>query len=258
VIRFIESFGRSALSVASYLGRLSFLLSRGTAHMLAGRFRRSVALESMVRIGVDSLPLVGVIAFFTGMVMVMEIALTLKKFGGESYVGGIVSLTMVRELGPVFVALIVAGRVGASIAAEVGAMKITEQTDALEVLGVDPVAYLMSPRLFAAIVMMPFLNLIADFLSILGGYAIGVFVVHIGSGAYLHQSFQFVEVRDVFVGLTKAFVFGIVVITASCFEGFRASGGAEGVGSATTKAVVNSFLLVILMNLVLTAVFYFL
>lgn len=255
---FVEVVGRSILMVGDYLGGLFFLFYHALQSMMAGKFRRIVAFQQMSKIGIDSFPLVGVIALFTGMVMVMETALTLKKFGGESYVGGIVSVTMMRELGPVIVALIVAGRVGASIAAEIGTMKITEQTDALEVLGVDPVAYLVSPRLLAAIVMLPFLNLIANFLSIMGGYIIGVFLVHIGPGAYLYQSFQFVRIRDVFVGLAKAFSFGVLIITASCFEGFGASGGAEGVGRATTRAVVNSFFLVILMNLILTAIFYFL
>lgn len=257
--RLIESFGKLALESILYLGELSLMLSTAIGHIFPDGFRRKkILLEQMARIGIDSFPLAGVIASFTGMVMVMETAVTLKKFGGESFVGGIVSLSMVRELGPIIVAMIVAGRVGASVAAEIGSMKITEQIDALEVLGVNPVSYLVTPRLVASMIMVPMLTLMANFLSIIGGYIIGVYLVHIGSGVYLYQSFEYIKVRDIFVGIIKSFVFGILIIGASCLEGLKTSGGAEGVGIATTRAVVNAFFLVILANLVLTAIFYFL
>ncbi|MCM8764253.1 MAG: ABC transporter permease, partial [Candidatus Omnitrophica bacterium] len=149
-------------------------------------------------------------------------------------------------------------RVGASVAAEIGSMKITEQIDALEVFGVHPVSYLVAPRLVASMIMVPILTLMANFLSIVGGYIIGVYLVHIGPGVYLYQSFQFIKIRDIFVGMMKSFVFGVLIIGTSCLEGLKASGGAEGVGIATTRSVVNAFFLVILANLVLTAIFYFL
>ncbi len=257
--RFISSLGVLVLEIISYLGEITFIIISASKKIFSeGLRRKKLVLENMVKIGIDSFPLVGIISTFTGMVMVMETAITLKKFGGEIYVGGIVSLSMVRELGPVIVALIVAGRVGASIAAEIGSMKITEQIDALEVLGVNPVSYLITPRLLSAMVMLPVLTLMANFLSIIGGYIIGVYIVHIGSGVYLYQSFEFIKVRDIFIGIIKAFVFGILIIGASCLEGLRTSGGAEGVGNATTNAVVNAFFLVILTNLILTAIFYFL
>ncbi|MCM8825494.1 MAG: ABC transporter permease, partial [Candidatus Omnitrophica bacterium] len=141
---------------------------------------------------------------------------------------------------------------------ELGSMKITEQIDALEVLGVHPLSYLVAPRLVASMLMVPILTLMANFLSIVGGYIIGVYLVHIGSGVYLYQSFAFIKVRDIFIGIIKSFVFGVIIVGTSCLEGLKTTGGAEGVGVATTRSVVNVFFLVILANLVLTAIFYFL
>lgn len=259
IAKIIRALGTLVFEIIAYLGELTFILFGASRKIFSEGFRRKkLVLESMTKIGIDSFPLVGIISTFTGMVMVMETAVTLKKFGGESYVGGIVSISMVRELGPVIVALIVAGRVGASVAAEIGSMKITEQIDALEVLGVSPISYLITPRLVSAMVMFPVLTLMANFLSIIGGYIIGVYLVHISPGVYLYQSFEFVKVRDIFVGIAKSFVFGVLIIGASCLEGLKTSGGAEGVGNATTSAVVNAFFLVILANLILTAIFYFL
>lgn len=259
MIRFISSLGWLVIESILYLGEVALIISRGIVRILPDGFRRKkILLEHMVRIGIDSFPLVGIISCFVGMVMVMETAVILKKFGGEIFVGGIVSVSMVRELGPVISAMIVAGRVGASVAAEIGSMKITEQIDALEVLGVYPVSYLVTPRLIAAMVMVPILTLMANFLSIVGGYIIGVYLVHIGSGVYIYQSFEYIKIKDILIGNLKSFVFGVLIIGVSCLEGLKASGGSEGVGIATTRAVVNSFFFVILSNLVITAIFYFL
>ncbi|HOK79683.1 MAG TPA: ABC transporter permease [bacterium] len=259
MIGFIDSLGKLAIEAIFYLGEITFITASAIKKIFTDSFRRKkILFEQMGRIGIDSFPLVGIIATFTGMVMVMETAVTLKKFGGESYVGGIVSVSMVRELGPIIVALIVAGRVGASVAAEIGSMKITEQIDALEVFGVDPVSYLVTPRLLASMVMVPILTIMANFLSIVGGYIIAVYLVHITSGVYLYQSFEFIKLKDIFVGVIKSFIFGILITGASCLEGLKTSGGAEGVGISTTRAVVHAFFLVILANLVLTAIFYFL
>jgi len=214
-------------------------------------------LRHIDEIGIKSLPLVGIIAFFIGMVLVMETAYTLKKFGAEIYSGGIVSISMIRELGPVFIAIVMAGRVGGSIAAEIGTMKITEQIDAMEVMAVDPVAYLISPRLLAGIISLPSLFIITFFLSILGAFTVGVFMLGIPSGMFLYQSFRFIGLRDLLIGLTKSIVFAIVLITVASHEGLRTQGGAVGVGKAATTSVVVSFFLIILTNLILTGIFYF-
>jgi len=213
--------------------------------------------EHVEQIGINSFPLVGIISVFIGMVLVMETAYTLKKFGAEIYSGGIVSISMIRELGPVFVAIVMAGRVGGAIAAEIGTMKITEQIDAMEVMAVDPVAYLVSPRLLAGIISLPSLFIISFFLSIAGAFIVGVFMVGIPSGMFLYQTFRFIVLRDLLIGFVKSVVFAVVVITVASHEGLRAGGGAVGVGRAATTSVVISFFLIILCNLILTGVFYF-
>jgi len=253
---FIENIGKKFLGTIYYFGSLSFLTVSSFKKIFEKRRRRNV-LKHVEEIGLKSFALVGIISTFIGMVMVMETAYTLKKFGAEIYTGGIVSISMIRELGPVMVALVIAGRVGAAIAAEIGAMKTTEQVDALEVMAVDPVSYLVTPRLLAGMIAIPTLFIFSFFLAILGGFIIGVFMVGIGPGMFLHQSFKFISLKDIIVGLIKVLVFGIIIVNSSCHEGFRAKGGAEGVGKAATLAVVTSFFLIILANLILTAIFYF-
>ncbi len=252
----IADIGKWLEDILQYTGNIFVLFVRS----VKGIFTKKIfigLLTQMEQIGVDSLPLVSIISIFTGMVMVMETVKELSLFGAEIFAGGIVSITMIRELGPVIVALIVAGRIGASISAEIGSMKITEQIDALEVLAVDPIEYLVSPRLLASMIMMPFLNLIAVFFSILGGFVVAVYVAHLSPVGYMNQSLSFISVKDVFVSIIKSFVFGIIIIIASCFEGLNTTGGAEGVGKSTTRAVVFSFFLIILFNLMLTSIFYF-
>jgi phospholipid/cholesterol/gamma-HCH transport system permease protein len=214
-------------------------------------------LKYILEIGTDSFSLVGIIALFTGMVLVMETVHTLKKFGAEMYSGGLVTISMIRELGPVLIALIIAGRIGASIAAEIGVMKITEQIDALEVMAVDPVTYLVSPRVLAGIISLPCLFILSFFISIIGGFFVGVFMVGIPSGIYLYQSFKYVNIKDFLIGLLKVIVFAIIIVNVSSYEGLNAYGGAEGVGRASTNAVVSSFFLIILANLIITGLFYF-
>lgn len=253
---FIVKIGKSLTDPVYYFGSLSILIFTSLKKGIFEKKRENI-LKHIEEIGINSSPLVGIIAVFTGMVLVMETAHTLKKFGAEIYSGGLVSISMIRELGPVLVALILAGKVGASIAAEIGVMKITEQIDALEVLAVDPVSYLVSPRVIAGILSLPALFIISFFLSLGGAFIVGVFLVRIPSGQFFYQSFRFVSYKDFIVGLIKVIVFAIVVINASCLEGLKATGGAEGVGKVATSAVVNSFFLIILTNLILTGLFYF-
>ncbi len=253
---FITSIGSRVLEILHYCGSLSLLTVNSLKKIIGGKKKENL-LKHINEIGVASFPLVGVIALFIGMVMVMETAYTLKQFGAEVYAGGIVSISMVRELGPVFIALVMAGRVGGSTAAEIGMMKITEQIDALRVTGVDPVAYLISPRVLAAIISLPSLFILSFFLAILGGFIVGVYIVGIPSGMFLFQSFRFITTKDFISGITKSVVFAVVVINTASHEGLRASGGSAGVGKATTNSVVVSFFLIIFTNLILTGLFYF-
>jgi len=255
---FVEVVGRKFLEITQYIGSLSLLSLNAIKKIFKKEKRKTHILKYIDEIGVNSFPLIGILSLFTGMVMVMESANTLKKFGVQYYSAGLVSISMIREIGPVLVALIVAGRVGASITAEIGTMKITEQIDALEVLAVDPVSYLVTPRLIAGIIGIPALFFLSNLLAIVGGFIIGVFLVGISSGMYLYQTFRFISIRDLIVGIIKIVVFSIIVICVSCHQGFQTKGGAEGVGKSTTISVVVSFFLVIFANLILTAIFYFL
>jgi len=248
--------GGRIISSITYFGSLSLLSFNSLRHVVASR-KRGNLLKHINSIGIDSFPLVGIISAFIGMILVMETAYTLKKFGAEIYAGGIVSMSMIRELGPVFVAFVLAGRVGASIAAEIGSMNISEQVDALRMLAVDPVSYLVTPRVLAGIISLPSLFIISFFLSILGGFIVGVFVVGIPSGMFFYQTFRFITFKDLLVGLAKSVVFAVVIINASSYEGLKTQGGAVGVGKAATNSVVISFFLVILANLILTGIFYF-
>ena len=253
---FVENIGSKTLCAVHYSGSLTLLAFKSFRNVFAS-IKRGNIIKHINEIGIDSFPLIGIISAFIGMILVMETAYTLKKFGAEIYAGGIVSISMIRELGPVFVAFVLAGRVGASIAAEIGTMKITEQVDALKMLAVDPVAYLVTPRLLAGMISLPSLFIISFFLSILGGFIVGVFLVGIPSGMFLHQSFRYISFKDLFVGLSKSVIFAVVIISAASHEGLRTQGGAVGVGRAATNSVVISFFLIILANLILTGIFYF-
>jgi phospholipid/cholesterol/gamma-HCH transport system permease protein len=254
--KFIENIGEKFLSLLNYTGSISILIFFSIKKITKFRKKEDI-LKYILEIGTDSFSLVGIIALFTGMVLVMETVHTLKKFGAEMYSGGLVTISMIRELGPVLIALIIAGRIGASIAAEIGVMKITEQIDALEVMAVDPVTYLVSPRVLAGIISLPCLFILSFFISIIGGFFVGVFMVGIPSGIYLYQSFKYVNIKDFLIGLLKVIVFAIIIVNVSSYEGLNAYGGAEGVGRASTNAVVSSFFLIILANLIITGLFYF-
>ncbi|MCX8081853.1 MAG: ABC transporter permease [bacterium] len=256
MLTLVKKAGYAVLGYISYFGSLTILTFDAIRKMFSAKKSENI-FKHIDSIGINSLPLVAIISIFTGMVLVMETAYTLKRFGAEIYSGGIVSISMIRELGPVFVAIIMAGRVGGAIAAEIGTMKITEQIDAMEILAIDPVSYLVSPRLLAGIISLPSLFLISFFLAIAGAAIIGILIVNIPSGMFFYQTFRFIGIRDLMVGLIKSIVFAFVVIGVASHEGLRAGGGAVGVGKAATISVVISFFLIILWNLILTGFFYF-
>lgn len=195
-------------------------------------------VRQMVRVGVDSLPVVLLTALFTGMVMALQTFATLKRFHAEAYVGSLVALSMVRELAPVIGALLIAGRCGSAMAAEIGTMRVTEQIDALEVLATNPVHYLVVPRVWAATITLPALVCFANAIGIGGGYLISVYYFDANPVSYLANTFQFMDVDDFTSGLIKAAVFGFILSVVGCQKGFYTTGGAEGVGRATTRAVV--------------------
>lgn len=241
----------------SYLGGISFLFFRTIYWMFFPRTRKRQVLEQMNTIGVASFTIVILISFFTGMVLALQSAYQMQKVSAEMYIASLVALSMTRELGPVLTGLIVAGRCGAAISAELGTMKVTEQIDALESMSVNPVHYLVVPRFMAMLVMVPILTIFADFFGILGGYVIGVGRLNITSSMYTTMTWDPLTVKDVVTGLIKSFSFAMIICLISCFEGLNSAEGAEGVGRATTASVVKSFILIIIADCFLTALFYF-
>jgi phospholipid/cholesterol/gamma-HCH transport system permease protein len=248
---------KSVLDFFTYTGGVMVLLARTVFHTFAPPIRKWSALEQMQRIGVSSLPIIFLISLFTGMVIALQSAYQMQKVGAEMYIASLVSLSITRELGPVLTALIVAGRCGASITAEIGTMLVTEQIDALETLSANPIKYLIVPRFLALVVMVPLLTIYADFFGILGGYLIGVGKLGISHSMYWKMTYDPLAIKDVTTGLFKSLTFGIIICMISCFEGLNSEGGAEGVGKATTESVVKSFILVIVADCFITALFYF-
>jgi len=204
------------------------------------------------KVGVQSLPVVLLTAIFTGMVLALQSWVGFHRFGAESMVATVVSLSMVRELGPVLVGLMVAGRVGASFAAELGTMRVSEQIDALWTLSTDPIRYLVVPRIIAATLMMPLLVILADAIGIFGGYLVSVLMLDQNSQVYIERATSFLKLQDLYSGLLKAVVFGAIIGLVSCTEGFNCKGGAQGVGQATTRAVVLSAMSILISDYFLT------
>lgn len=254
--RLFGFLGERLLAFFSYLGGSAEFFSVTVANLFAKPFRRRLLIEQMDRIGVDSLPIAGLTGLFTGIVLGLQTAYQLERIGAETYIASIVALSMVRELGPVLTALVVTGRVGASITAELGTMKVTEQIDALESLATNPVHYLVVPRFLALLVMLPLLTICADVVGIIGGYLVGVYKLGVSHTLYMRMTWDVLEMKDLFTGLLKSVLFAMIVSTIACYEGFETTGGAEGVGRSTTMAVVTSFLLIIAADCLATAVFY--
>jgi phospholipid/cholesterol/gamma-HCH transport system permease protein len=225
---------------------------------LRNKFVKSDSIYAqMVFAGVGSLVIAFFVAFFTGIVIAMQSAYQLARFGANIYVAPMVSVGIARELGPVLTALVVAGRVGAAITAELGTMKVTEQIEALETMALDPIRFLVVPRFLSLIIMLPCLVVFADLMGIFGGFLVGVFNLGLDPYRYITFSFKFMAWKDVWTGLIKSFVFGIIISMVGCYMGLKTKGGAEGVGKATTISVVTSFVLIILFDCILTGLFYF-
>ena len=257
LVDFAQMVGSRVMGFVRYAGGTSILIAETLFWLPMAAIRRRSVVEQMSKIGVDSLPIVSLISLFTGMVLALQSAYQMQRIGAEMYIASLVALSVVRELGPVLTALIVAGRVGASITAEVGTMKVTEQIDALETLATNPVRYLVVPRFIALITMMPILTLYADVIGGFGGYIIGVYKLNISHAMYMKNTWGPLKYKDVYTGLIKSFFFGIITCIVACYEGMKAEGGAEGVGRATTSSVVVSFILIISCDCFFTALFYF-
>jgi len=244
-IRFLEEAGRIMMLFGQILGWIF-------RPPLEGR----EILKQMQEVGVRSFPVVIITAAFTGMVLALQSFTGFKRFGAETMVGTVVALSMTRELGPVLTGLMVSGRVGSAMAAELGTMRVTEQIDALYTLATNPIKYLIVPRFLAAMIMLPILVIFADIIGILGGYLVSVQILGTNPTLYFRRTWNFLELDDLYAGLLKALFFGMIIATVSCSQGFSARGGAEGVGRATTQAVVLSSLTILISNYFITALLF--
>jgi len=214
------------------------------------------AIEQMVRIGFDSVPIVSVILFFVGLIMAMQSAYQLERFGATIFVADLVAVSITRELGPLLTAIIIAGRSGSAIAAEIGTMKVAEEIDAMQTMGFNPVKFLVVPRTLAMMIMLPCLVLIADLVGIFGGYLIGAFSLDLSTIRYYKETADALVLKDLVSGLVKTEVFALIIAAIGCYEGFMVEGGAEGVGKSTTASVVVSIFLIIAADVFFTALFY--
>ncbi len=252
----LATVGHTVLGMLAQTGQLSVFTWNVLFYGLQPPWYGSIIVKQMLRIGYFSLPVVGLTALFTGAVLALQIYIGGSRFNAEGIVPSIVVIGIARELGPVLGGLMVAGRVAAAIAAEIGTMRVTEQIDALTTLSTNPHKYLVFPRVVAATVTMPLLVIVADIIGVMGGYLVGTGRLGFNSGAYIKNTWDALTMGDVTSGLVKATVFGFIIALMGCYQGFYSRGGAQGVGRATTNAVVMSSVLILASNYVLTELFF--
>jgi len=256
MVGILNTTGRVFLNFLMATGRLVIFMVTSLFSGLKPPYYPKQTLRQFIEIGYNSLPVVGLTSLFTGMVLALQSYTGFSRFSAEGAIATVVVLSITRELAPVLAGLMVAGRIGAAMAAEIGTMRVTEQIDALSTLSTNPLKYLVAPRILAGIFMLPFLVLIGDIIGVFGGYAVSIYKLGFNPGNYLHQTLNFLEPIDVISGLVKAAVFGFCITSLSCYHGYYSQGGAEGVGKATTNAVVSSSVMILLFNYLLTAVFF--
>ena len=244
--------------IAAQTGELGILTGRAFLAMIAPPYEAGSWIRQMEQIGVRSLGVAGITTIFTGMVLALQTALSLPTLGIKYYIGSVVSKSLVRELGPVLTALIVGGRIGAGMTAEIGTMKVTEQIDALRSMAADPVKKLVAPKLVATLVMLPALTVIGDALGILGGLIVATGTLNLTPGLYLNDVWDTLKLGDVFTGVAKSFFFAYFIAIIGCYNGLHTTGGADGVGRATTNTVVLSSILVLVSDFFLTKLFFIL
>ena len=255
-MNFLQTIGRVFLAFLATAGRLSLFTINAVSHCMRPPFYFRIIGKQMIEIGYYSLPVVGLTAVFAGMVLALQSYTGFARFSAEGAIANVVVLSITRELGPVLAGLMVAGRIGAAMAAEIGTMRVTEQIDALTTLSTNPMKYLVAPRLIAGFLMMPLLVLVADVIGVFGGYLVAVHKLGFNPSNYLQNTMDFLEFSDVVSGLVKASVFGFIITLMGCYHGYNSKGGAQGVGMATTNAVVSASILILCSDYILTEIFF--
>jgi phospholipid/cholesterol/gamma-HCH transport system permease protein len=254
--RFLASIGRAFLDFLAATGSLVNFALLAIWYGIRPPYYPRLILRQMIEIGYYSLPVVGLTALFTGMVLALQTYTGFSRFAAESAIPNVVVLSVTRELGPVIAGLMVAGRIGAAIAAEIGTMRVTDQIDALTTLSTNPYRYLVAPRLLAGLLMLPALVLVADIIGVFGGYLVSAYKLGFNPASYVQRTIEFMQNKDVVAGLVKAAAFGFIVALMGCYNGYHSRGGAQGVGAATTYAVVSSSILILVFDYVLTEAFF--
>jgi phospholipid/cholesterol/gamma-HCH transport system permease protein len=249
--------GKRVLSLLYFVGGMGNLAIQTLRFTFTPPFKPERIYVQAKKAGVESIPIVTLVSFFIGVILALQTAYLMQRLGSEMYIASIVALSLVRELGPVITSLVVAGRVGAAITAEIGSMQVTEQVDALQTFGSNPIKYLVVPRFLALSLTLPILTLYANIIGIMGGWLVCVFKLRISSQMYLNITFDSLLLKDLFTGLIKTVFFGMIIAFVGCYEGFNVEGGAEGVGSSTMRAVVTTFILIIAADCFFTFLFYF-
>jgi len=251
-----ENIGHKIILMVEGLGRVSLLGWEVIKDIFRGKVNLKLVFEQMVKIGIGSIPLALTTALFVGMVFAIQIANEFVKFGAGDYVGGVMSIGIARELGPAITGIVIAARVAASITAEIGTMQVKEQIDALRALGASPIRYLVIPRFIAAFLMLPLLTIFADIVGLFGGYIIAIYLGTINPAEYMQRAQNFLELWDIFGGLIKTAIFGLLIALIACYKGMKTKGGARGVGEATTSSVVTSLITLFIVNYFLSVLFF--
>ena len=258
MFNFVLKTGTITNNMIRYVGQLTILWLQTVTLAMTPSFKGRRSLVQANRIGPGSFLISALVAFFVGMIIALQMAYQMVQLSAEIYIPKIISVALTRELAPVLTALIVAGCIGAGIAAEIGSMTVTEQVDALKSFAVSPVKYLVVPRFLGLVLMLPVLTMISDIIGIWGGYLICVHKLHISHEMFWKMVFSALGMKDIITGLVKTIFFGMIIAIVGCHQGLNVRGGAEGVGKATTTAVVRSFILIIMTDCLITFVFYFL
>ncbi len=252
----LRRIGRAALAFLNGTGHFVLFMARAVSHCVRPPFYPRQVIRQLIDIGYYSLPVVGLTTLFTGMVLALQSYSSFADVGAETAIATIVVLAVTRELAPVLAGLMVAGRIGASMAAEIGTMRVTEQIDALTTLSTNPFKYLVVPRIVAGTLMLPCLVLVGDIIGIFGGFLIGVYKLGFNPGTFIASSWDALETIGVISGLVKAAAFGFTIAIMGCYHGYQSRGGAQGVGAATTNAVVSASILILVLNYVITELFF--